>query len=354
MNTIRMIAIALPMMLLMACGGGGGSNTTAVAPTPIPPTPPPPTSDPNTPPTGSGEVINPLTGLANVNVESANSPTIQAVERITGATNARIFVSAAYQEGNLDKIDSACSATTCGITIPETIGDDPMGNSPQGNEILPFKITNPHLSLFLLNTTTSTIDEPNAVLNADSSIFMVTEGISVGDITFARGDATPDFVDPNFLHLEFRTFAGWIDESIFFGTTQIEIGETTPVYRFISHAAGVPTGSDPSSTGSATWEGAVVASIKADRTFILGDAEITVNFMDSNVDLMFDDWRGLDNQAVSGMSAITYNDLALSSGSFTGSGNEQVQGRFYGTAHTEVGGFFNTETVTGAFGGTRQ
>ena len=69
---------------------------------------------------------------------------------------------------------------------------------------------------------------------------------------------------------------------------------------------------------------------------------------------MFDNWRGLDNQAVSGMSAITYEDLDLTSGSFTSSKSaEQVQGRFYAN-HNEVGGFFNTATVTGAFGGTRQ
>ena len=57
---------------------------------------------------------------------------------------------------------------------------------------------------------------------------------------------------------------------------------------------------------------------------------------------------------ITGMEAISYEDLTLADGAFEGSGNDQVEGRFYGTEHAEVGGFFNTETVTGAFGGTRQ
>ena len=136
---------------------------------------------------------------------------------------------------------------------------------------------------------------------------------------------------------------------------QITLGESgSEQHRFISYLAGVPATSDPSSTGSATWEGAAVATIKADRTFILGDASITVDFTNTDVDVTLDDWRGLDNQTVSSVSAISYEDLTLTDGAFEGSGNDQVEGRFYGTGHTEVGGFFNTEMVTGAFGGTRQ
>lgn len=100
----------------------------------------------------------------------------------------------------------------------------------------------------------------------------------------------------------------------------LQIGKTCPEYLLFAHAAGVPASDNPSATGqetSATWESAAVVSIKANREFILGGATITVNFRDTNVDLMFDDWRGLDNQAVSGMSAISYEDLTLTEGSFT-------------------------------------
>ena len=64
-------------------------------------------------------------------VADSSSPTIQEVEKITGATKAGIFVSAAYQAGNLNKIDSACSMKTCGIQIPEATDGRFEGNVDQ-------------------------------------------------------------------------------------------------------------------------------------------------------------------------------------------------------------------------------
>ena len=322
MNTIRMIAVALPMTILMACGGGGGGGSAAA------------------PSTGGGGTPNPLAGLANVNVAVENSPTIQAVETITGATGANLFVSSAYEAGTLDDSDSTCLTTTCFLPI----------NEISTTLSLPFNLSNPQPGLFL-------IDEANASAPVMSITSTVTEGIMLddSDVTLARGNLTATFAGRE---LEFRTFAGWMNGSVF-GTTQIQFGDTSPEYRFFAHTAGVPNTSEPSlSTGSLTWEGATVASVKADRTFILGDASVFVQLGDSvtntSVYLEFDNWRGLDNQAISGMSAIRYNELTFTNGAFEGSGNEQVFGRFYGTGHEEVGGWFNTETLTGAFGGTRQ
>ena len=318
MNMLRLIAIALPVMLLMACGGGGGGSTNTVARTP---TMTPPTDN------GGGGDVNPLAELSRF-VSTAGSQTIRDIQEITVTSGVNLLSSHAYADEMLELVNRAsCNQTLCAIILNSSLGS--FGFQPTNST--------PNLSFFgdTLNNTNS----------------QITNGQNVDDVTLARGNLTGTKTN---IPVEFQTFAGWLDGSIF-GTTQTAIGASgSEQYRFISYAVGVPATDNPSSTGSATWDGAVVASIKADRTFILGDAEITVNFTDTNVDLRFDEWRGLDNQAISGMSAITYSDLALSSGSFTGSGNEQVQGRFYGNSHEEVGGFFNTETVTGAFGGTRQ
>ena len=321
MNTIQMIAIALPMTLLLACGGGGGGSSAAVAPTT------PPTTTPTSP--------NPLTNLNNF-MPTANSSTIEDVIERVGATNTDLDVS---DQADVENFGSETTQAPC------------------SNDTCNFSLLNDSIDVVIL---TLNVEDISLVRNRARSFSQynsrVTDDVSVGDVNLARGNLQTTAV--NNTPVEFETFAGWLDGSVF-GTTQIEFGATgSEEYRFVSYTVGIPSGSNPTTTGSqttpATWDGVAVASIKADRTFILGDAEITVNFMDSNVDLMFDDWRGLDNQAVSGMSAITYNDLALSSGSFTGSGNEQVSGRFYGADHAEVGGFFNSRTVTGAFGGTRQ
>ena len=315
MNTMRLIAIALPVMLLLACGGGGGGTVA-------------------TPTTGGGG-SNPLAGLSDF-MPTADSSTIQTVEVINKADGTHLLLSDVYEAENLNAGgNKLCGNRECVYRDLHGVDDDPE-----------FDMTtpNPIPNILALHYGTDDLVGHASRITGEEEFNGTTLAIENLTGTISRGD-TP---------IEFKVFAGWLDGSIF-STTQISIGASgSQEYRFIAQSVGVPTGSNPSSTGSATWEGATVATMKADRTFILGDAEITVNFTDTNVDLMFDNWRGLDNQAVSGMSAITYNDLALSSGSFTGSGNEQVQGRFYGTAHTEVGGFFNTETVTGAFGGTRQ
>ena len=331
-NLLRLIAIALPMTLLLACGGGG-SGGGATPPTTMMPG----TDDPMTP------APNPLAGLANVNVAAENSPTIQAVETITGATGANLFVSNAYEAGTLDDSDSTCLTTTCFLPI----------NEISTTLSLPFNLSNPQPGLFL-------IDEANTNAPVMSITSTVTEGIMLddSDVTLARGNLTATFAGSE---LEFRTFAGWIDGSVFFGTTQIQIGETNPEYRFISNNAGVPATDNPSATGSetsATWEGSAVASIKADRTFILGDATITIPTLASgiiSVDVMLNNWRNLNNQAVSNVNVPLMVGIGMN-GTFgrESTNTFEVQGQFYGAGHEGVSGWFNTPTVTGAFGGKRQ
>ena len=347
MNTTRMLAIALPMMLLMACGGGGG-GTAAVAPTPM--NMPDPMNPPTTtPPTDGGGTPNPLANLANFESSTGHS-TIQMVSEIATNSNVDLLTSSVAEVGNFGSEENTnCIPSRNVCSVPRLPNDDPTAS-------LRFEIGQSVVSRV---RDVSLIPQASAYFFGDYTS-MVTAGVSNSNVTLARGNLMGTRVSDERgmsvagAPIEVQSFAGWLDGSIF-GTTQISAGTSgSEEYRFISYLAGVPATDNPSSTGSATWEGAAVASIKADRTFILGDATVTVNFTDTNVDLMFDDWRGLDNQAVSGMSAISYEDLTLTGGAFEGSGNDQVQGRFYGTDHAEVGGFFNTADVTGAFGGTRE
>ena len=95
MNTIRMMAIALPMALLMACGGGGGGGTASVSPTIPPTTIPPTTGDPTTPPTttpptGGGGTPNPLANLANFESSTGHS-SISAVSGIVTGSSVDLF-----------------------------------------------------------------------------------------------------------------------------------------------------------------------------------------------------------------------------------------------------------------------
>ena len=96
MNTIRMIAIALPMTLLLACGGGGGGGGTAAAPTT-------PAGDRN---------VNPLAGL-NVFMSVENSSTIQTIQGINRADGTHLLLSDVYEAGNVDFLWVACGIIEC-------------------------------------------------------------------------------------------------------------------------------------------------------------------------------------------------------------------------------------------------
>ena len=322
MNIFRITTITFALTLLVACGGGGGGGSTAATGTP--PTNMPGTMNPEPPP------ANPLT----VFMPTADSSSIQAVQGIVDADGTVIDISDIFESGNLNGTAGQCSVMSSSCTIS------------------------------LLGAThvfrKSNADKDISLIHQGSLTSQITEGITIEGIegiTLARGNLKGTRRRNNADEpVEFDTFAGWLDDSIF-GTIQMTVGATgSEQYRFISYTVGEPTTSNPAGTGSATWEGAAVASIKADREFIRGDATITIpNLANADVDLRFDNWRDLDNEELSNMAEITYEDLPISNGAFSHSDSDgQAEGRFYGTNHNEVGGFFNTMEVTGAFGGTKQ
>ena len=345
MNTLRLIAIALPVMMLMACGGGGGGGgTVTTAPT---------TGGPNMPPTGGGGETVDLSNLVNFELSTGHA-TIQAISDITASRNVNLLTSSVAESENFgSETNTTCTSNFNFCSARVLPGD--------GTQTITFAINSA--------TTVNPVNDISLIRqngyfknsNYDST---TTSGVTVNGVTLARGNLTGTRITgsaPNLVEtpLEIQSFAGWLDGSVF-GTTQIEVGESgSEQYRFVSYLVGVPSGSNPSSTGSetsATWEGAAVGSIKADRTFILGEATVTVPTLGgSQVDVMLDNWRNLNNEAVSVDVPEFIIPITGTDGTFNRDTNlYQVEGRFYGTGHTEVGGFFNTPTVTGAFGGTRQ
>ncbi|MCY4032893.1 MAG: hypothetical protein OXF19_02575 [Hyphomicrobiales bacterium] len=321
-----MVAATLPMAFLIACGGGGGGGGAASAPAPAP-APTPTIDDDSVPPDWS---------LLTEFAEHADFPVLEAVRGITRAMGADLFLSPFAEAGNLNETNHTKPNRAYLTTLP--------GRSNS----LVFNIDGyDDISLVEANIFWENMDYTSAT----------TTGVVVGDVTLARSRLTgTEYPDLSFI--EIQTFSGWLDGSVF-GTSRIAFAYGTPVeYRFVSHTSGVPSNSRPSATGtetSATWEGVTVASIKADREFIRGDATITISDLtNADVNLRFDNWHDLDNEELSTMPAITYDNLTLTNGSFGGSSPDQVFGHFYGTDHNEVGGYFNTMDVTGAFGGTRQ
>lgn len=191
---------------------------------------------------------------------------------------------------------------------------------------------------------------------------------TIGDVSFARGSLTGTRAHDN-AHLEFQTFAGWLDGGIF-GTTRIKVTESgRERYGFISYFVGEyrfhpTTDEPPSGTGSATWEGAVVASIKDitaisnGQSFIHGDATIDIDDLaNPDVDLVFDNWHTIDGRRVRQQSAATtfYNVPIGNKSNFRFTDEKrQLHGWFHGLNQREVGGYFQDDTLAGAFGAVRQ
>ncbi|MCY4030889.1 MAG: hypothetical protein OXF05_02085 [Hyphomicrobiales bacterium] len=322
-----MVAATLPMAFLIACGGGGGGGGAASAPAPAP-APTPTIDDDSVPPDWS---------LLTEFAEHADFPVLEAVRGITRAMGADLFLSPFAEAGNLNETGHTKDPGVYLTTLPGG-GNNLVFNIGAYEDI--------------------SLAENNNFWVMDSYTSITTTGVVVGDVTLARNRLTGTRYQ-GMSHMEIQTFSGWLDGSVF-GTSRIAFAYRTPAadYRFVSHTSGVPSNSMPRATGtetSATWEGVTVASIKADREFIRGDATITISDLtNADVNLRFDNWHDLDNEELSTMPAITYDNLTLTNGSFGGSSPDQVFGHFYGTDHNEVGGYFNTMDVTGAFGGTRQ
>ena len=60
------------------------------------------------------------------------------------------------------------------------------------------------------------------------------------------------------------------------------------------------------------------------------------------------------NDGTGSPSMLFPNVPIAANGTFSSTSNGDIDGAFYGTGHTEVGGTFNQQGIIGAFGGTRQ
>ena len=332
MGIFRIMIVTLSLTLLVACGGGGGSAVT-----------------PATTPTDSGGNVNPLADLARFAPTTNSSPSIQAISRITTGSGAELLVSGLAEAGNAALALTQCANNSC------------MTDGLKGGGANSLTFTNNDVgdislissSDYFTNSRYESTVTPSAIVSLYS-----TYTIRKIPVTLARGSLAGTRATDN-ARFESQSFAGWLDGSVF-GTTQITIGEHgSEEYPFVSYIAGVPSGSNPPlSRTLIVWEGAAVASIKANRTFILGDAEISVSTRVRDrqfVEVKIDDWRDVNGQAVSDLDRLIFGGISLIDGTFKREySNSQIEGRFYGTNNLEVGGFFNTRNVTGAFGGTRE
>ena len=174
---------------------------------------------------------------------------------------------------------------------------------------------------------------------------------------------------------DYTALGAWLDNSFFFVNFSDPTDPLEKPFTGVS-SIGTPTESNPE-LGSATWTGAM-AGIDEENgadTFgnlVTGDASIAVDFDEDTVDVSLTGINDLDTGAPHG--DLIWDDMALSNGAFSddvsdsaaeklrAAGGElkpgalipgQIFGQFYGQTHEEVGGIFNRENISGAFGAIR-
>ena len=122
------------------------------------------------------------------------------------------------------------------------------------------------------------------------------------------------------------------------------------LYFAIAYAMGNNTGSNPAmGTGIATWTG--IAEAVALRSFERRTGTVTLTIPDlstatASVEIIVDEFS---------ITEPAWANVTLTAGSFEvgAEGNDYLAGDFYGPAHEEAYGVFDTQAYTGAFGAKR-
>lgn len=174
---------------------------------------------------------------------------------------------------------------------------------------------------------------------------------------------------------EILGYGGWLDNSAFAVLSGVLTDGTPGAIGYAeeqivhSYSVGKRPGTNPVS-GGASWNGMMVgASIVAGETvgdFVRGEATLTVDFANSDVDVAFRNITGRDTGI--GYADMEWSDIALTDGSFESGKSAGVHaieggfdpaevdyiiGHFYGGGHEEVGGVFTKNSIQGAFGAKR-
>ncbi len=317
---------------LAACGGGGGSSSSTA-------------SDSSGSGSGSSVVPDDLSDIAwkldaaaaRQAVAGSEALTItpaQASQALTAIENSADTVTASDVLAYAGTGPLIRATTNCGSGLICTI------RYPDGD------------------TDVIDLGEPDSDTGTDEGqLVMRHNGVSLAQSRLRNHKGTAN-------QYELLSYGGWLTYSAFeIGVAASPSFTGSEVSLALALSYGDGTRSNPSDIAgmTATWSG-VMAGVdmsSANReNFIHGEAEATVDFANSDMDVTFSNLVDLNdanrNSALNNMN-WTWQNLSLTNGAFrSGSGTHQIKGQFYGPNHEEVGGTFERNRVIGAFGAARQ
>ncbi len=109
---------------------------------------------------------------------------------------------------------------------------------------------------------------------------------------------------------------------------------------------------NPGGIGGGVWEGVLAGMDTRTRERIEGDALIEIDdFTRPDVDVSL---TGIEDVRGRTRDDLHWEDIPVAQGAFQARDMAgSIEGRFYGSDHGEVGGIFESDGVTGAFGASR-
>ena len=185
--------------------------------------------------------------------------------------------------------------------------------------------------------------------------WVTKRSVRIGQTRTQRGGDEGD-------HLYATSLGGWLDDSGFVVLTLFdeEKRHRAEVEGYVAVSYGKGSGSSPVQ-GSARWTGSMIGTdVQSGPTRgnrVVGDASVHVDLERAELDVAFTNIRDITggNNRRRSHGDMTWQGIALDDGAFAvKTGEERLDGRFYGSEHQEVGGTFERNQVLGAFGGRRE
>lgn len=187
--------------------------------------------------------------------------------------------------------------------------------------------------------------------DTDYSPVMTYRGVP---IVQARQQVTAP-MHPN-VAIDGQGFGGWLDYNAFAVSAAVVFdGPRDQGYlaAYIQQTSGGEgSGARPQGvSGTATWEGAMVAADTQFRHAIIGASTVRVDLARMDADVQMTNVTDID--ARTRLSSFGWTNLPIQTDGTFGDGRS-LMGSFYGPNHEEAGGIVTTSTLIGAFGATRQ
>ena len=321
-------ALAVSVVLcLSSCGGGGGGTRTAMMP---PPTMPPETTPMPPDDTTDDTMTDDQPPMEEPDFRALlNQIAESATERVGSDIRMSVRVDDQFETFAIGR---TCEGPTC---TASSVGGIPITLTPEDIETRAEELEEEVTGVQGSVSFDVTLGEQNGV---DVATTLVTA-------------SAPDLFDGESI---LTSLDGWLQYSAFVANAiRFTSGDLAGTAMIWADAYGDASGSNPPTTlGNAVWNGAVVGVAPAAGQEYNGEATLTLDANNMDLDVTLSNIWSLDRQDQ--WPTLSWINVPIENGQFTTEGTENLlDGHFFGPQHEEAAGIFERGELVGAFGAKR-